>query len=141
MANFREYTQLHGDKVWVNLDHVTKVETVMGGHAHKLFMGSSSVVVADWALEIPNFQHAEPSGCPSCGHDKWEHKLTWDGRLKCVICMDDEDRENCLVVTPEHIAWLERQEKLAAQSGDANEYDDDDPDAEHPDLLDIHSTA
>ncbi len=52
--------------------------------------------------------NAEPYGCPDCHHDKWEHQLTYDGRLRCRVCMDDEDMVDCFIITPQHLAWLER---------------------------------
>lgn len=41
--------------------------------------------------------------CPLCEHDDHEHLPTWDGRLKCVVCFDDEDMVDCFVEVPEDV--------------------------------------
>lgn len=123
MPSFVTVIEDDGDKLYVNPEQVGVVrgsEDEEGAsflvNSHWFYTGYTVEdllgILKDAQFPVPSpappeplETHAEPSGCPQCGHDKWEHHLTYDGRLACLPCRDDETREDCYVITPQHIAW------------------------------------
>lgn len=79
----------------------------------------------------------EEQVCPLCGHDDHEHLPTWDGRLRCVVCKDDEDMVDCFVEVDEDMYKQRLADHLVNQVLEIQERDELVSDLK----LDSHSTA